>query len=67
MSSSWVEPSERVQDCREPGDDIYLELALAAAAEVIAFSDRDLLSMDLWRRIRILTAWVFLEQVGLTH
>ena len=30
MGASWFEASERVQDCRDPGGDIYLELALAA-------------------------------------
>jgi predicted nucleic acid-binding protein len=29
----WFEPARRVTDCRDPKDDKYLELALAAGAE----------------------------------
>ena len=64
MAASWFEPSERVQVCRDPGDDTYLELALAAGAEVIVSSDRDLLSMDPWRDTGIITARAFLERTG---
>ena len=31
----WFEPAVRVADCRDPKDDKYLELALAAGAETI--------------------------------
>ena len=63
MAACWFEPSERVRDCRDPGDDIYLELALAAGAEVIVSSDRDLLSMEPWRDTGIITARAFLERI----
>ena len=48
------EPSERVADCRDPKDDKYLELALAAGAERIVSSDQDLLVLHPWRGTRIL-------------
>ncbi len=48
------EPSEPVADCRDAKDNIYLELALAAAAAVIVSSDDDLCVLDPWRGIRIL-------------
>ena len=50
-----VEPTEAVTDCRDPKDNKYLELALAAKAEMIVSSDRDLLELDSWRGIRIVT------------
>jgi predicted nucleic acid-binding protein len=41
-----VLPVTTVNECRDPGDDIYLELALGAAASILTSSDHDLLSMD---------------------
>jgi uncharacterized protein len=45
----WFEPLVRVTECRDPKDDKYLELALAAGAETIVSSDDDLLVLDPWR------------------
>jgi uncharacterized protein len=50
----WFEPIVRVTDCRDPKDDMYLELALAAGAETIVSSDDDLLVLHPWRGVRIL-------------
>ena len=50
----WFEPAVRVTDCRDPKDDKYLELALAAGAETIVSSDDDLLVLHPWRGVRIL-------------
>ena len=50
----WFEPEVRVTDCRDPKDDKYLELALAAGAETIVSSDDDLLVLHPWRGVRIL-------------
>jgi putative PIN family toxin of toxin-antitoxin system len=50
-----MEPSEAVTDCRDNKDNKYLELALTAGAEVIVSSDQDLLTLDPWRGIRIMT------------
>ncbi|HEY1933653.1 MAG TPA: putative toxin-antitoxin system toxin component, PIN family [Acetobacteraceae bacterium] len=37
--AAWFEPVVRVTDCRDPKDDKYLELAIAAGAETIVSSD----------------------------
>jgi len=50
----WFEPEVRVTDCRDPKDNKYLELALAAGAETIVSSDDDLLVLHPWRGVRIL-------------
>jgi putative PIN family toxin of toxin-antitoxin system len=50
----WLEPTVRVVDCRDPKDDKYLELALAAGAEIIVSGDDDLLVLHPWRGVRIL-------------
>lgn len=59
-ASVWLDPGTRVTDCRDPADDIYLELALAAGADVIVSGDRDLLVLDPWRDVRILAPADFL-------
>ena len=48
------EPRDQVTDCRDPKDNKYLELALAAGASIIVSSDDDLLVLDPSRGIRIL-------------
>lgn len=50
----WFEPTVPVTDCRDPKDNKYLELALAAGAETIVSSDDDLLVLDPWRGVRIM-------------
>ena len=57
----WVEPSVRVTDCRDAKDDRYLELALAASADIIVSGDMDLLVLDPWRGIRIMTPAAFVQ------
>lgn len=56
----WFSPAISVGDCRDPNDNKYLELALAAAASVLVTSDRDLLTLDPWRGIRIVRPAEFL-------
>ena len=51
--SEWFYPVVRVTDCRDPRDDMYLELALAAQASAILSGDRDLLVLHPWRGIPI--------------
>jgi putative PIN family toxin of toxin-antitoxin system len=50
----WFEPVVRVTDCRDPKDNKYLELALAAGAETIVSGDYDLLVLHPWRSVRVL-------------
>lgn len=58
-------PSVRVADCRDPKDDKYLELALAAGAEMIISSDADLLVLHPWRGVRILRPADYLASADL--
>jgi putative PIN family toxin of toxin-antitoxin system len=50
-----ADPVVRVTDCRDAKDNKYLELALAAGAETIVSSDGDLLALDPWRGVRIVS------------
>ena len=51
-----VTPITVVRACRDPDDDKYLDLALAADAYAIVTGDHDLLSMSPWRGIRMMNA-----------
>ena len=51
----WFNPMERVRDCRDPKDNKFLELALAASADGIVTGDQDLLVLSPYRGIPILT------------
>jgi len=50
----WFDPAVHVTECRDPKDDKYLELALAAGAETIVSSDDDLLVLAPWRGVRLM-------------
>ncbi len=58
--ATWYEPSQIVRDCRDIRDNIYLELALAAQADAIISGDEDLLVLDPWRGIPVLSPAAFL-------
>ena len=53
--------TQAVSDCRDSKDNKFLALALACAADVIVASDNDLLVMNPYRSIPILTPAAFLD------
>jgi putative PIN family toxin of toxin-antitoxin system len=59
--ASIISVKEKVDDCRDRNDNMILELALAAKADFIVTGDQDLLCLDPWRGVRIVTPAVFLE------
>jgi putative PIN family toxin of toxin-antitoxin system len=59
-----VEPvpiRERVELCRDPWDDKFLELALAGRADFLLTGDADLLALHLFRGTAILTPAAYLD------
>ena len=56
-----VEPKEMIEECADPGDNIYLECAWEARAAALLTSDQHLLSRHPWRDIAIVTATEFLR------
>lgn len=52
--AAWFIPAETVTDCRDEKDNKYLELALAAGADIIVSGDEDLLVLHPWRGVRVL-------------
>lgn len=60
----WVEPTEKVLDCRDSKDNRYLELALASHATAIVSGDEDLLVLRPWRGVQVLRPAEFLTKLG---
>ncbi len=54
-NSLFIEPTEEINECRDPKDNKYLELAVAGQAECIVTGDNDLLVLHPFRGINILT------------
>ena len=53
-------PTRRVQVCRDPKDNMFIEAALEGAAEYIVTGDEDLLALKKSETIRIVTPRIFL-------
>ena len=53
---------DTVTDCRDAKDNIFLELALSGHADVIVTGDDDLLCLNPWRGIAILSPADYLAQ-----
>ncbi len=64
LEARLVEIREKVQACRDPKDDKFLELAVNGEANCIVSRDEDLLSLDQFRGIPILTPDRFLETLS---
>ena len=61
-ASQIIEPTETISICRDPKDNKYLELAVSGQAEVIITGDNDLLVLNPFRDIIILTPQEFLNR-----
>lgn len=56
-----IEPVESISICRDPKDDMLLELAVGAMADYLVTGDNDLLVLDPFRGTRIVTPRQFLD------
>ena len=54
--------STLVRECRDPKDDKFLELALNGRADLIITGDADLLVLNPWRGIEIVTPREYLTR-----
>ena len=59
--SNLIEITETIQVCRDPKDDQILELAVNGSASCIVTGDADLLVLNPFRGIEIITPAVFLK------
>jgi putative PIN family toxin of toxin-antitoxin system len=58
----FIEPTEKITDCRDPKDNKFLELAVAGNADCIVTGDKDLLVLNPFRGIKIISPADFLIQ-----
>ena len=58
-AAELVAITERIAACRDPKDDKFLELAVSGKAEVIVSGDGDLLDVNPFRGISIVTPAAF--------
>ena len=58
-----VSPVERIDVCRDPKDNMFLEAALTAEADVIVSGDEDLLVLDSFRSIPVIGPAAFLQMI----
>jgi predicted nucleic acid-binding protein len=56
-----IRPTERINACRDPKDNKFLEVAVAGQAEVLVSGDEDLLVLHPFRGIPIVSPAEFLE------
>jgi putative PIN family toxin of toxin-antitoxin system len=62
--ASIVAPVEKVRMCRDPNDDKWLEIAVAGEAERVISGDNDLLCLQQFRAIQIVTPAQFLASLA---
>jgi putative PIN family toxin of toxin-antitoxin system len=60
--ATHVTLSGQIHVCRDPNDDMILECAVLAGAQFIISGDKDLLVMESYREIRIVTPAEFLAE-----
>jgi uncharacterized protein len=60
-TAEFVPIIHQIRECRDPKDDKFLEVALNGRADAIVTGDADLLRMNPWRRIVILSPSGFLR------
>jgi putative PIN family toxin of toxin-antitoxin system len=58
-----LEPDEAIDACRDPKDNKFLEIAVAGKAAYIISGDKDLLILNPFRGIQIVTPAEFLEMI----
>jgi putative PIN family toxin of toxin-antitoxin system len=61
--AGWVAVTGAVRACRDPDDDKFLETAINGEADCIVSGDADMLVLDPFEGVRILTPRQFLETV----
>jgi uncharacterized protein len=59
--AEWAAITGAVRACRDPDDDKFLETAISGAADCIITGDRDLLALDPFEGVTILSPRDFLE------
>ena len=59
--SEWIDVNVQIKTCRDPKDEKFLEVAVSGQATQLITGDADLLVLDPFQSIRILSPQSFLE------
>jgi uncharacterized protein len=59
--AQWIDVAVQIRACRDPRDDMFLELAVSGQADYIVSGDADLLAPNPFQGVRILPPHSFLE------
>jgi putative PIN family toxin of toxin-antitoxin system len=57
----FVQPQDKIQVCRDPDDDLFLEAAVEGRADFIVSGDKDLTDMGKFREIKLVTPRQFYD------
>jgi uncharacterized protein len=57
----WINPVEKIDACRDPKDNMILELAVAGKADFIITGDKDLKVLNPFQQIQIISPAEFLH------
>jgi len=63
LHSTPIETNETISECRDPKDNKFLELAACGKADFIISGDEDLLILNPFRNIQIITPDSFLKEI----
>jgi len=59
--ATLVTPSHKINICRDPHDNKFIECAVTAGADYIVSGDEDLLTLKEYEKVKIITADAFLN------
>ena len=59
----FINVTEQINECRDPKDNKYLELAVSGKAQCIITGDEDLLILHPFKQIDILSVQEFLDEI----
>ncbi len=63
LRGEFVAPVRKIEVCRDPGDDMFIEAALSGGAEYVVTGDKDLLVLKKFETVRFTTPRQFLEKL----
>lgn len=61
QTATFIKVTDKIQSCRDPKDDKFLELAVSGNASQVISGDKDLLVLNPFRHISIVTPTQFLN------
>jgi putative PIN family toxin of toxin-antitoxin system len=59
--AQWIDVTVQIKACRDPKDDMFLELAISGDATHVVTGDKDLVTLNPFRGIQILPPHSFLD------